>query len=114
MNTLFKEDSTIFNVQRQQAGIKKSEQMVQPNKVGNLIPTSDFAPKLKPYPLDRFDEVSTDVFVGVLNLRKLIETARNNPEIEKKYKDKLSLLSKNLEEIGKKVVELSKVVDTIN
>jgi hypothetical protein len=115
MSNFIREDSTIFNVQRQQAGIKKSEDLPQPNKVGNLVNQgNDFAPAVKPYPLDRFDDISTDVFVGMLNLRKLIETARNNPSIKKKNSEKLSTINKHLENMGKTLVELSKIVDTIN
>ena len=115
MSNFIREDSTIFNVQRQQAGIKKSEDLPQPNKVGNLVnQNSDFAPPVKPYPLDRFDDISTDVFVGLLNLRKIIETAKNNPSIKKKNSEKLSILNKHLENMGKTMVELSKIVDTIN
>jgi|LauGreSBDMM110SN_4_FD.fasta_scaffold00533_2 hypothetical protein len=115
MSKFIREDSTIFNVQRQQSGIKKSEDLPQPNKVGNLVNQgNDFAPPVKPYPLDRFDDISTDVFVGLLNLRKIIETAKNNPSIKNKNNEKLNIINRHLENMGKNMVELSKIVDTIN
>jgi len=115
MSRFLKEDATIYNAQRQQMGQKKSEDLPKPNKVSDMVTPDDnhFAPKNKPYPLDRFDAINTDVFIGILNLRKIIDTAKNNPELETRHNKQFKLVNDRLEQIGEMLVELSKLVDTI-
>ena len=117
MKEYLREDSSILNVHRLQPGIKKSEEIVKPNTVGNLLDANkskDNAPTLKPYPLDRFDRISTDAFIQVLNLRKMLDIAKSNPAISKKYSEHISIASKLLEKIGQDIVEINKIVDNIH
>ncbi len=74
MKKLISEDSTTFNVQRQQSGStarqdSKGETAPQPNQVKNLIQANKRddntqAPVLKPYPLNMADEVFTFGYDG--------------------------------------------------
>ena len=117
MNEYLKEDSTILDIKRQQSGLKKGEQLLKPNIVGDLLNTNqskDFAPTLKPYPLDRFDRISTDAFIQVLNLRKILDIAKSNPAISNKYSQHMEQAGKLLEKVGEDLVEINRIVDIIH
>lgn len=117
MKGFIKEDSTIFNVQRNVKGIQKGEQeTVPPNTVGELLDANrdnSTAPQLKPYPLDKFDDISSEIFISVLNLRKIVETASCNPVVTKKYSSVLKDVMQKIDIIGSNLVEISKIVDKI-
>lgn len=123
MKKVISEDNTMYNVQRQQFGStarqdSKGDTAPQPNQVKNLVQANkrddnSQAPFLKPYPLDRVDEVLSDLYINNVNLRKILQTAWTNPALKKKYKDNLRYVYKRVEFMDKLLVDISKEFDKI-
>ena len=115
MKRVLKEDTTITNNQNKQVG-RTSNDLVSPNTVGTILaPQKDNsrAPKLRPYPLDRVDNITTDIFIQLMNLMKVIEVASNNPAISKKYSGVLKGAHYNCKKIAKDIVDISNKIDII-
>lgn len=123
MKKLISEDSTQFNVQRQQSGStarqdSKGETAPQPNQVKNLLQANkrddnSNAPTLKPYPLDRADDVLSDMFVATANLRQIMVNAINNPVLKDKYKENIKYANQRIELVNRAIVDISRELDKI-
>lgn len=123
MKKLISEDSTTFNVQRQQSGStarqdSKGETAPQPNQVKNLLQANKrddntLAPILKPYPLNMADDVLADMFVATANLRQLMVHAINNPVLKDKYRENINYTDKRIELINRAIVDISRELDKI-
>jgi hypothetical protein len=118
------EDSTMYNVNRQQYGItarkdSKGDTDPQANTVSGLLKSnkkdSNYeASKVKPYPLGMVDDVISDLYLSSSNLRHLILNARENPELKDEYKSILEWANKRLILIDKAIVEISQKLDKIS
>lgn len=123
MKKLISEDTSMFNVQRQQYGStarqdSKGETAPQPNQVKNLLQANkrddnSQAPQVKPYPLNMADDVLADVFVATANLRQIMVHAINNPALKSKYHDNISYANKRIEFINRAIVDISRELDKI-
>ena len=123
MKKLISEDNTMYNVQRQQYGStarqdSKGETAPQPNQVKNLMHANkrddnSQAPDLKPYPLNMSDEILADLFLSMVNLKKIVEHATSNPTLNKKYMGNIKQIYRKLDEINLAAVEISKELDKI-
>ena len=125
MKKLTLEDTTMANVNRQQTGStarqdSKGETAPLPRKVGDLLAAANkrddnsLAPTLKPYPLNFSDEILSDMYLSVANMRKIIGNAVNNPTLKKKYIENLRHANKMLVLIDRAKVDISKELDKIS
>jgi hypothetical protein len=123
MKKLISEDSTTFNVQRQQSGNtarqdSKGETAPQANQVKDFINANknddnSKAPVLKPYPLNLAEEVISDMFISVSNLRLMLENAAANPALKKQYMQNLSIINEKGAVIHKAILDIYKELDKI-
>ena len=123
MKKLISEDNTMYNVNRQQSGStareqSKGETAPQANKTKTFLDANrrddnSQAPDLKPYPLNLSDEILADMFLSMVNLKKLVEHATSNPTLNKKYMPNIKHINKQLHEINLAAVEISKELDKI-
>lgn len=123
MKKLISEDNTMYNVQRQQSGStarqdSKGETAPQGNQVKDFIQANknddnSQAPVLKPYPLNLADDVLSDMFIGVVNLRKMLENAAANPALKRKYMENLQNINKKGEIIHKCIMDIHEELDKI-
>ena len=116
MNKVIKENSKMDDGHRRQMGMNKPESNPKTNIVGGLIDANNektVAPKQLPFPLEHFDSMATELFIQALNLRKMVDTAKNNPEVYKRNKTTIDTLQTKLESLAKDVVDISNIVNTI-
>lgn len=116
MNKIIKEDSAMTDGGTRKMGMNKPESKPKSNIVGGLIDDGNenhFSPPPLPFPLDNFNNIATDLFIQILNLRKMVDTVKHNPESYKKNKTVIDSLQIKLEDIGKSIVEVSNIIDTI-
>jgi DNA-binding transcriptional regulator of glucitol operon len=116
MKKLISEDQKM-NSQRQMSGMK-TETPPEANKVSTLMGANNRddnsqAPHVKPYPLDRTDEILSDMYVTVMNMEKIIDNTMVNPAFKKNQAPILEEAKKKLTEINKILVEISTLVDKI-
>ena len=109
---LLSEDQ-IPDSQRQVNGISSESppQQVDVNDLLKRQSSDDTAPKLEQYPLNTFNEISSDLFINVQNLMSMLKSAYNNPSIKDKKSVKECYNSANA--IEQKIVDLSKKVGKI-
>ena len=109
---LLSEDQ-ILDSQRQTNGISSESppQQVDVNDLLKRQSSDDTAPKLEQYPLNTFNEISSDLFINVQNLMSMLKSAFNNPSI----KDKKSVAEcyNIANSIDQTVVDLAKKVGKI-
>jgi|TARA_R110000803_G_scaffold208099_1_gene276556 hypothetical protein len=109
---LLSEDQ-IPDSQRQTNGISSESppQQVDVNDLLKRQSSDDTAPKLEQYPLNTFNEISSDLFINVQNLMSMLKSAFNNPSI----KDKKSVAEcyNIANSIDQTVVDLAKKVGKI-
>ena len=63
--------------------------------------------------LNLSDEILADMFLSMVNLKKLVEHATSNPTLNKKYMPNIKHINKKLHEINLAAVEISKELDKI-
>ena len=88
-----------------------SPQQVNINDLIKRQSSDDTAPKLDQYPLNSFNEISSDIFISIQNLMSMLKSAYNNPSIKDKKSVKECYNSANA--IEQKIVDLSKKVGKI-
>jgi len=78
------------------------------------------APKRKIEPLDKVDEVISDMFLSSSNLRSILSHAGNNiqaivedPEKRKQFLHNIAYASRRLEIVDKAIVDISRELDKI-
>jgi hypothetical protein len=123
MKKLISEDNTMYNVNRQQYGVtarqdSKGETAPQANNTktflnANKRDDNSQAPSLKPYPLNMSDEILADLFLSMVNLKKIVQHATSNPTLNKKYMGNVRKIYNKLDEINLAAVEISKELDKI-
>lgn len=109
---LLSEDQ-IPDSQRQVNGISSESppQQVDVNDLLKRQSSDDTAPKLEQYPLNTFNEISSDLFINVQNLMSMLKSAYNNPSI--KDKKGVAECYNSANAIEQKIVDLSKKVGKI-
>jgi hypothetical protein len=101
------------DVVRDQMGLK-TEYPSQPSSVQDIMnkqQRSDVAPENVPYPLNEFDNVSSNAFVALQNLEELLKIANTNEVI--KDKTPLDGLGKEIVKLKGNLVEITKKVSKI-
>ena len=87
----------------------------QQMEINNLIKSQqsdDKAPQLQKYPLDKFDDISSDLYINIQNMISMLKSAYSNPSIEnKKQVKKCYDIVKSIENA---TVDLNKNVHKIN
>lgn len=109
------EDTVSDNRLQRPVGPRRQENLSTPATVGNQItdPRNDLAPKVKPFPLDKCDDVSVNAFISIANLKKLLETSLSNPAISKKHHNDIRKASRICTGISNALVEINRIVDKI-
>jgi hypothetical protein len=123
MKKVILEDSSMYNVNRQQSGItasKDSKGEVPPNanKTSTFLDANKRdknydAPNVKPYPLGMADEMVSDMYISASNLRKILRNAVNNPALKKDKHKNIIYINKQIEFISKAIVDISLELDKI-
>lgn len=115
MSKIIKEDSSTTDGYTRKMGMNKAENKPKSNLVGSINGDDEnhFAPPPLPFPLEHFNDTATGLFIQILNLRKMVDAVKNNPDVYKKNKNKIDSLQVKLENIGKSIVEVSNIIDTI-
>jgi hypothetical protein len=115
MNKIIKEDSSMRDGGTRKMGMNKPENRTKSNIVGGLMGGGEnqFSPPPLPFPLESFNNIATDLFIQILNLRKMVDTVKNNSETYMRNKSAIDTLQIKLENIGKSIVEVSNIIDTI-
>jgi len=130
MKKLILEDQMVPNSNRQQFGItakkdSKGDTSPEALKVRQMLDANknkdnSQAPKRKIEPLDKVDEVISDMFLSSSNLRSILSHAGNNiqaivedPEKRKHYLHHIAYASRRLEIIDKAIVDISRELDKI-
>lgn len=114
------------NSERQVTG-QKSEPGVQANTAGTLAnhnrinqttaqkshnnSDNSQAPILLPYPMDRIDEVLSDLYLATVNVTKIIQNTRANPSLKKEFAPTLDEMEKKMKTINQISVGVSQLVD---
>ena len=115
MKRVLKEDSASINTHGQPSNGRRGEPL-KPNTVGSILDSQQDnyrAPKVKPFPLDRIDPATSDIFISLLNIKKILETASNNPAVDRKYIANIKKAHKMCDLAAKYVVEISNLMDII-
>jgi len=86
-------------------------QQVDVNSLLKQQSSDDKAPKLNQYPLNAFNEISSDLFINVQNIISMLKSAYNNPSI--KDKNSVQECYEVANSIEQKIVDLSKKVGKI-
>lgn len=86
-------------------------QQVNVNDLFKRQSADDTAPKLLQYPLNSFDNISSDLFINIQNIMSMLKSAHNNPSINNK-KDVKDCYNK-AKSIEQQIVDLSKSVRKI-
>jgi len=130
MKKLISEDGMIPNSNRQQFGVtarKNSKGDIGPEALkvqafldANKNKDNSQAPKKKIEPLDKVDEVISDMFLSSSNLRSILANAGNNiqaivedPEKRKQFLHNIAYASRRLEIVDKAIVDISRELDKI-
>ena len=130
MKKLISEEQMIPNSNRQQFGItakkdSKGDTAPEALKVRQMLDANknkdnSQAPKRKIEPLDKVDEVISDMFLSSSNLRSILSHAGNNiqaivedPKKREEYLHHIAYASRRLEIIDKAIVDISRELDKI-
>ena len=130
MKKLISEEQMIPNSNRQQFGItakkdSKGDTAPEALKVRQMLDANknkdnSKAPKRKIEPLDKVDEVISDMFLSSSNLRSILSHAGNNiqaivedPKKRDEYLHHIAYSSRRLEIIDKAIVDISRELDKI-
>jgi hypothetical protein len=111
MKRLISEDQKIYDVQRQQQGIK-NQYDPQLNKVDTLVKQNNkdnhLAPRIKPYPLDLHDQILSNMYIDMMNYNKMLLNGIDT--IQGMNKPELQQMIPVLREIEKKIKHINEVL----
>ena len=130
MKKLIFEDQMIPNSNRQTSGItaskdSKGDTSPEALKVRSFLDANknkdnSQAPKRKIEPLDKVDEIISDMFLSSSNLRSILQHGGNNiqgivedPKKRKEYLHHIAYASRRLEIVDKAIVDISRELDKI-
>ena len=117
MKRIISEDNAMMNSQRDMQGMKNDnppqanpmQTFLNANKKDNNYTASG----AKPYPLDKADNILSDMMISIMNMDKILQNSLANPIVQKNYKDVVEKLIAKNKEITKTIVEISNAVDKI-
>lgn len=118
MKKLISEDQKIYDVQRQMMGMKNQSDP-QANTVGKLVSTGSQhpnevkVPNQKPYPLEYSDQILSNMYLDMLNFKKMLDTALGTPSLKPEHKVLLNNINNKVQAVNKLVVEISQDIDKI-
>lgn len=106
-----------MNSQRQMSG-QKNESPPEATKVSTLLGANNRddnsqAPKIKPFPLDRSDEILSDMYINVLNMIKIIDSTSLNAAFKKDQLPTLKKARVKLQRVGQALTDISGFLDEI-
>ena len=115
MKKLISEDQKIYDVQRQMMGMKNQTDP-QANNVSTLVGannTNTNAPVNRPYPLNYHDDILANIFLDMLNYKKMLANADANPALKEEYKQIVYEIDKKINVICEIIVEIDKYMSKI-
>ena len=85
MKKLISEDEKIYNSQRQVQGMKNQTDP-QANQVSTFLNRNNSdnsqAPINRPYPLDLHDDILSNMYIDMMNYKKMLGNALENPALK--------------------------------
>lgn len=110
---LLKEDNMIPNSDRQMMGLKSENEpfATNVNDFFSAIQRKDVSPENIPYPLNKFDDISSDAYIAIQNLENILKVAEGNAVI--KNQKSIGLLKSNLISLKKEIVDIANKVNKI-
>lgn len=110
---LLEEQDMIPDSNRQVTGMKSMDEPLATNvnDFFSQVYRSDVAPENVPYPLNEFDNVASNAYIAIQNLESILKIAEGNAVI--KNKKPLKPISKELVNLKKEIVDITKKVSKI-
>lgn len=110
---LLEEQDMIPDSNRQVMGMKSMDEPLATNvnDFFSQVYRSDVAPENIPYPLNEFDNVASNAYIAIQNLESILKIAEGNAVI--KNKKPLKPISKELVNLKKEIVDITKKVSKI-
>ena len=110
---LLKEDDMIPNSDRQMMGLKSENEpfATNVNDFFSAIQRKDVSPENIPYPLNKFDDISSDAYIAIQNLENILKIAEGNAVI--KNQKSIGSLKSNLISLKKEIVDIANKVNKI-
>tara|TARA_E500000318_G_scaffold34720_1_gene33981 strand:+ start:10304 stop:10675 length:372 start_codon:yes stop_codon:yes gene_type:complete len=110
---LLEEQDMIPDSNRQVMGMKSMDEPLATNvnDFFSQVYRSDVAPENVPYPLNEFDNVASNAYIAIQNLESILKIAEGNAVI--KNKKPLKPISKELVNLKKEIVDITKKVSKI-
>jgi len=110
---LLEEQDMIPDSNRQVMGMKSMDEPLATNvnDFFSQVYRSDVAPENVPYPLNDFDNVASNAYIAIQNLESILKIAEGNAVI--KNKKPLKPISKELVNLKKEIVDITKKVSKI-
>ena len=110
---LLKEDDMIPNSDRQMLGLKSENEpfATNVNDFFSAIQRKDVSPENIPYPLNKFDDISSDAYIAIQNLENILKVAEGNAVI--KNQKSIGPLKSNLINLKKEIVDIANKVNKI-
>lgn len=110
---LIEEQDMIPDSNRQVMGMKSMDEPLATNvnDFFSQVYRNDVAPENVPYPLNEFDNVASNAYIAIQNLESILKIAEGNAVI--KNKKPLKPISKELVNLKKEIVDITKKVSKI-
>ena len=110
---LLEEQDMIPDSNRQVMGMKSMDEPLATNvnDFFSQVYRGDVAPENVPYPLNEFDNVASNAYIAIQNLESILKIAEGNAVI--KNKKPLKPISKELVNLKKEIVDITKKVSKI-
>ena len=110
---ILEEQDMIPDSNRQVMGMKSMDEPLATNvnDFFSQVYRSDVAPENIPYPLNEFDNVASNAYIAIQNLESILKIAEGNAVI--KNKKPLKPISKELVNLKKEIVDITKKVSKI-
>lgn len=116
MKRMISEDQKIYDVQRQMMGMKNQSDP-QANSVSTFVNANNQdnskAPVNRPYPLGYHEAILSNMYLDMLNYKKMVANAYVNPALKPEFKQLLDSIDNKVNAINDTLVEIDRIMSNI-